>query len=122
MREKQIEEIAKIIDEYTEPLSARDIHKADFSEKFAYHLIENGVILLPCKVGDTVYDSFGKPIKITGVGLQSIYRAVIEIPNEDIFGRTTEPMLLPIDFDNLAIGETVFLTREEAERKLKERK
>lgn len=32
---EQIEEMAKVIDEYTEPLSARDIHKADFSERFA---------------------------------------------------------------------------------------
>ena len=32
---QQIEEMASVIDEYTEPLSARDIHKADFSEKFA---------------------------------------------------------------------------------------
>ena len=29
-KEKQIEEMAIVIDEYTEPLSARDIHKADF--------------------------------------------------------------------------------------------
>ena len=40
--EKQIEEMAKVIDEFTEPLSARDIHKADFSEKFAKHLYNAG--------------------------------------------------------------------------------
>ena len=37
-KEKQIEEMAKVIDEFTEPLSARDIHKAEFSERFAEHL------------------------------------------------------------------------------------
>ena len=41
-REKQIEELAKVIDEYTEPLSARDIHKADFSEQFAEALYNAG--------------------------------------------------------------------------------
>lgn len=43
MNEKQqIEEMARVIDEYTEPLSARDIHKADFSEKFAEALYTAG--------------------------------------------------------------------------------
>ena len=37
-----IDEMAKVIDEYTEPLSARDIHKADFSEQFAKHLYNAG--------------------------------------------------------------------------------
>ena len=41
-KEKQIEEMAKVIDEYTEPLSVRDIHKADFSEKFAEALYNAG--------------------------------------------------------------------------------
>ena len=38
----QIAEMAKAIDEYTEPLSARDIHKADFAERFAEHLYNEG--------------------------------------------------------------------------------
>lgn len=41
-REKQIEEMAKAIDEFTEPLSARDIHKAEFSERFAESLYNAG--------------------------------------------------------------------------------
>ena len=41
-REKQIEEMAKAIDEFTEPLSARDIHKAEFSERFAETLYKEG--------------------------------------------------------------------------------
>ena len=41
-KEKQIEEMAKVIDEFTEPLSARDIHKAEFSERFANHLYNAG--------------------------------------------------------------------------------
>ena len=41
--EKQaIEEMAKVIDEFTDPLSARDIHKADFSEQFSEHLYNAG--------------------------------------------------------------------------------
>ena len=41
-KEKQIEEMAIVIDEYTEPLSARDIHKADFSERLAEALYDEG--------------------------------------------------------------------------------
>ena len=41
-REKQIEELAKAIDEFTEPLSVRDIHKAEFSEQFAEYLYNAG--------------------------------------------------------------------------------
>ena len=41
-KEKQIEEMAKVIDEFTEPLSTRDIHKAEFSERFAKHLYNAG--------------------------------------------------------------------------------
>lgn len=36
--DKQIEEMAKVIDEFTDPLSVRDIHKVEFSEQFAEHL------------------------------------------------------------------------------------
>ena len=41
-KEKQIDEMAIVIDEFTEPLSARDIHKAEFSEQFAEHLYNAG--------------------------------------------------------------------------------
>ena len=41
-KEKQIEEMAKVIDEFTDPLSARDIHKEVFSEQFANHLYNAG--------------------------------------------------------------------------------
>ena len=41
-KEKQIEYMGKVIDEYTERLSARDIHKAEFSERFAEHLYNAG--------------------------------------------------------------------------------
>ena len=62
-KEKQIEEMAKVIDEFTEPLSARDIHKAEFSEQFAEHLYNadyrkqsENVIELPCAVGTKIYE------------------------------------------------------------------
>ena len=82
----------------------------------ADHLIENGAILPPCKVGDTVYfdtylhgDSVGvRPHKVINV------KSVI----------TTEPSKggIGAEIPDWSFGESVFLTREEAERALKERK
>lgn len=61
---------------------------------------DNRLIELPCKLGDTMYQTDGEriyEIKITNI----IY---------DTAG---------IAFDERAIGKTVFLTREEAEKALK---
>lgn len=61
-------------------------------------------IKLPCKVGDAVYqrDTGGR-----------IYETVIKTIIYDTGG---------IAFDERAIGKTVFLTREDAEKKLEELK
>lgn len=81
-------------------------HWFDFQQKceeIADYLVSNGVIVLPCKVGDTVYkittqrDNFD----------DEEYSIVIQIP-------FTIKQLNSID-------KTVFLTREEAEKVLKER-
>lgn len=71
-------------------------------EYLADYLHEHGVIVLPCKVGDTIYQTDGVRIYKSRVK-QIIY----DTDN--------------IAFDERAIGKTVFLTREEAERKLRER-
>lgn len=87
-------------------------------------LIENGVILPPCKVGDKVYYMSENPINLS-VMPYTIYEAdvvrivttrfgtslVIQIHNE--YGCTEIPNIK--DF-----GKIVFLTKEEAEEKLKE--
>ena len=79
--------------------------KARFSksviEKFADNLLENGVIVPPVKIGDTVYqnDSAGRIYEITVTKV--IY---------DTNG---------IAFDESAIGLNIFLTKEEAKKALK---
>ena len=91
----------------------------------ADHLIENGAILPPCKVGDTVYFFSSvleevcesKVIKIE----QNYYTPSnpfwfsIEYLSKQI---GTQVIHIPI---NQAIGKTVFLTREDAEKALRER-
>lgn len=85
------------------------------SERLADLILADGWIRLPCKVGDTVYrisgNYFGEKIFEGVVAQISIYN------NGEIrFWEHGHPLsFTPNDF-----GETVFLTREEAEQKLKE--
>ena len=72
-----------------------------FTEYLADYLLEHGVIIPPCKVGDTVYS-----IEMRIVDKRVKYK-VCEIP----FSLTL--------WENG--WEDIFLTREEAERALKER-
>lgn len=76
-------------------------------QTMADELIANGVILLPCKVGDKIYQTDGV----------SIYESMI---NEITF--TTHKTIYVTEnivFDETAVGKSIFLTREEAEQALK---
>lgn len=98
------ERLIELIGDYTEDKSARDIHSAEFDEQFADYLLANGVILSPVKVGDTVYqvDNAGR-----------IYESKIKTVIYDTDG---------IVFDERAIGKSIFLTKEEAEKVSEEMK
>ena len=71
------------------------------SERLADYLIEHGVIVLPCKVGDTLY-------------CESAIKGYITY--------LVAPDLEWIFENREKFGKEIFLTREEAEEKLKERK
>lgn len=79
------------------------------SVKTADYLLASGeVFVQPCKVGDTVYQTDGVRI--------------YELEILDVLLHKNKPYYETesIDFDNDAIGKSIFLTREEAEAKLKE--
>ena len=80
------------------------------------HLIANGVICTPCKVGDKVY--FDTYLHGDSVGVQS--HKVINVK----YVITTEPSKggIGAEIPDYAFGETVFLTREEAEKALERSK
>lgn len=88
----------------SEPIKERDLDDGwednEISD-IAEYLLENGVIVLSCKVGDTVYqtDTAGQ-----------IYASTVK----NIIYDTSS-----IAFDERAIGTTVFLTKEQAEKALK---
>lgn len=80
-----------------------------YEERTADYLLEHGVTALPCKVGDTIYQTDGVRIYTS-----TIYE-ITYTENKVIF--VTENVV----FDARAINNSIFLTREEAEQALKER-
>ena len=78
-------------------------------EHLADYLLEHGVIVLPCKVGDTIYQIDGVRIYAS-----TIYE-ITYTENKVIFVTGN------VVFDERAINNSIFLTREEAEKALKER-
>lgn len=74
----------------------------------ADHLLDNGVIVLPCKIGDTVYRICKRKYDVDGYGMQFI---------ED-WGIIRNAFSLKMYHE---LGKTVFLTREAAEEVLKAR-
>lgn len=115
MKEKLIELI-----EYGQRCFMEDDDYEKISEFLADYLLENGVIVFPCKVGDTVYiidegdDEYGEPY-VLDVEVLSLTIENLGIGIE---------LSLPLGFRQVSwcvIGENVFLTREEAEKALAER-
>lgn len=92
-------------------------------EALADYLLANGVIVPPCNVGDTlyypwVYDGISG-IAILEVSMVHFYRQGISLVFYDDV-QSDMPMPSAFLFDDF--GKTVFLTKEEAEAKLKELK
>ena len=77
-----------------------DPETGSFTDYLADYLIEHGVIVLPCKVGDTLCCESAIKGHIT----------YLEAPNLEWIVENKE-----------LFGKEIFLTREEAERALKER-
>ena len=72
-------------------------------ESIADYLLEHGVTMPPCKIGDMVYIT-----NHTGLVYEGRIRTIVYDTGDFAFGKK-------------AIGKTVFPTREEAEQALKER-
>ena len=91
---------------------------------FAEHLLANGVIVPPCKVGDTVYVICNYTVQETTV-------FSLKMETEDgkyvfyIHAKAVDGAELTIDGEYVAVfktfrfGKAVFLTKEEAEEALK---
>ena len=82
-------------------------------------LLANGVIVPPCKVGDTVYVLFGEPSRTIK---EFRVRTIVFNETNDLIGFTNKSMFTIWDkrwYD--FFGKIIFTTREEAEKALAER-
>lgn len=77
---------------------------------------EGHVVVLPCKVGDTVYVSYGEGYR------PCIIDRIHVLANNDTQIRARHLVTETLWISASAFGKTVFLTREEAEKALKETK
>lgn len=103
-----------------------------FTDYLADYLLEHGIIVLPCKVGDTVYIK-GEPVKISFLNIENEITYCVQLDCEklDCFscpfyedevtweGEHDCGTYGYMEFTENDIGKTVFLTREEAEKALK---
>ena len=136
MRDRLIELLNQLFDYHiTDPYEIPDVND------FADDLLANGVIVPPCKVGDVVYvveplvydiyrndecdckncaffyeGGYGDNPDCTSD--RPCYHIVEKIATLRDIGNWIEPNLFT---NKIAWGKTVFLTKEEAEAKLKER-
>ena len=77
----------------------------------ADHLLANGVIVPPCKVGDTVYSCIGHAYKVVKIVVKNNYEHMVIVAQSGLHGQ--------LIIDDNDFGKLLFLTREEAERALK---
>ena len=106
----------------------------NWAEIIADHLLANGVIVPPCKVGDTVYgivecscldiDGYYTQCEYYGYGLEDRICGIPRGKKCPYLYRVTEEYVTEFNLFMLVRrwNETVFATREEAEKALKERK
>ena len=80
------------------------------------YLIANGVIMLPCKVGDTIYFDTYKRGGGMGIRLNKGANISFVVSTEKPFG------CVGADIYDWEFGKTGFLSLEEAERELERRK
>ena len=102
-----------------------DYYAGDLNEEGAEKCVcfkdRNRIVELPCKVGDTVYviDDMGdEEYSVAPCTISAIRYECKETDRKIII--MTESFLAPFT-NSWVLGKTVFLTREEAERTLKER-
>lgn len=91
----------------------------DPAEVVADYLLDNGVIVPPCKVGDTVWviNSYANSrLEIINRMVEPIEVESVAISKDGIEIETVEAIYFPEHF-----GELIFFTKKEAEKALAER-
>lgn len=117
MRDRLIELLRQgdktFADKYTDKIMSHIDELYDF---IANHLLENGVIVPPCKVGQTLYLVRQDTRKIIEVIVTAIIQRVTFQYAEVLIVDDNRHSLITLAY----WGDRLFLTKEEAEQKLKE--
>ena len=120
MRDRLIELLRQIEFDYSEECvcAFEDGYKGapDFAKFFVDHLLENGVVVLPCNIGDALY----YPVFATNRVL--LYKVIsIKLNSKGLYV-VCENHLSKSQMTHRAtqIGKTIFLTEREAEQALAE--
>ena len=111
-RERMIDLLKNALSAYGKDFST-DSTPQEFIADF---ILANGVIVPPCKVGDTVYTDVLK--KIEGFVVVSVEFSYTANGFEGEVTASNGEYPLLVNFEN--IGKTVFLTKDQAEQALKE--
>ena len=101
-----------------------DGYGIDLVEKQADYLLANGVIVPPCKVGDTVYYINKEEKSLSEFVVYSMEFVLLKNNYMSItiqFTDNTGHRNFDYQFRGESLYETFFLTKEEAEQALKER-
>ena len=127
MRDRLVELLNKKYDHFCDQCGVnKDSH---YTEDLADYLLANGVIVPPCKVGETVWanrDCFPLPYTEHGKVIPCEVIAIKETKKGKYI--LLKPLLIETYglrkvntwFPFSVVGKTVFLTREEAEKALEE--
>ena len=119
---------SKVIEELNKHL---ELDEEEWMGIYADHLIANGVIVPPCKVGDIVYSSMYDwqkakdvvtPYQITNITITQNKKGVWTKKYRAMRVLNGKTIDCQLNFEFDTIGKTVFLTREEAEKALERSK
>lgn len=115
----------RLIDKIKRSLFKNIYERCKLSESIADDLLADGIIVPLCKVGDTVYHFSGDFGVVLPYFVENLNVAYLG-ENGEKYVYTFEAncnyeneLLDSIDFESKDIGKTVFLTKEEAERRWK---
>jgi hypothetical protein len=120
MRDRLMELLRQVDFDYSEEcvVCCEDGYKCtpDLAEFFADHLLANGVIVPPCKVGDVVWFDTYKKSGTVSLGIQPH-----KVGRIDVICVVGEKELVETKLHDWYFGDSVFLTKDEAVKALKER-
>lgn len=105
-------ELERLIELIKKSLFKHIYEDCTLSESIADDLLADGVIVLPCKIGDTVYWIDGECIS------EGFITTILMVSDEINYTALTD-YGEEIEFEDFEIGKTVFLTKEEAEDALR---